>query len=247
MTAATLLIGLANWTEVCLAMNRVLAICLPHQYSKLSSRRVVLGMLLATWLMVGFIGPDGAYPWGGQFMVIFINQCVFVSYGRLGDFFVSMVMFVPMGLTGTCCAIILAKSALVQRQQRRAVVVIAAAPAVAAVATGSRRPGGHSPHTQRRLEIAVLLFTSFLWGAACDTPWTVMVQTSYSHLFIEYPILAVWVHFIIDAQYSISPVSCVTRFLLWQRVGLPHQPITEAAVCSATCRCHRLFSLRSQC
>ena len=59
---------------------------------------------------------------------------------------------------------------------------------------------------QRRMEIAVFLFTSFLWGAACDLPYMVLIG-GFSYLFLEYPILTVFVHFAIEAQYSVSPVS----------------------------------------
>ena len=118
MTAATCVQGVANWTEASLAVNRALAICLPHQYSRICSRKVIIGMLLCAWVIVLASVLPSAFSWGGHFMVIPVNQCTYVSAGAMGDFFAGMAMFVPMVLSGTCCAIILLKSVCMQRHQK---------------------------------------------------------------------------------------------------------------------------------
>ena len=52
MTATSVLMGMANWTEVCLAINRVMAICVPLHYNRCSSRKVIFCMLLTVWIVV---------------------------------------------------------------------------------------------------------------------------------------------------------------------------------------------------
>ena len=159
-------------------------------------------MLLCTWLFAAFVGPPATYDWAGKFIVIYINQCVYLSYGRTGDAFVALIIFVPMIFIGLSCTVILIKSVMAQRTKQR---VMVAAVNGAAAAQAKKRAAAN-PQMRRRLEMAVLLFTSFLWGAACDLPWTVLVE-GFPHLFIEYPILTVWIHSALDAQYSVSPVS----------------------------------------
>ena len=208
MTTASCLITMANWTEVCLAINRALAICLPHHYSRICSRKVIIGMLLTCWVIVGIVSPAGAYGWGGQYRVIFINQCVYAMTGWLGDFFVAMVMFLPMALSGSCCALILVKSVILQRQQSLVTAGVSGVVSESGGTTTTNRRRANNSHMHRRLEIAVILFTSFLWGAACDLPFMVMMER-YEDVFLHYPILTVWIHFILDAQYSVSPVCFV--------------------------------------
>ncbi|OQV22819.1 hypothetical protein BV898_03253 [Hypsibius exemplaris] len=199
MTAYTLIIGRANWTEVCLGINRVIAICFPRQYSRFSSRKVVLCMLAATWVITLVVAPPATYNLGGHLAVIFLNQCVYVAFHRLGDFFVACVMFIPMVLIGICCTIILGKSFQIAHHQRS----IANHVSVAGQENAVRKLLRRTTH-KRRMGIAVMLFTSFFWGAACDLPYVVVLE-GFQCLFSQYPILTVWVHFILDAQYTISP------------------------------------------
>ena len=198
MATATCIVGVASWTELCLAINRVFAICRPHYYSRISSRGIIRRLLLFPWLIVLLVVVPGVFGLGGFFTVIDINQCVYVSTGRLGDFFAAMALLVLMTLSGMCCAVILAKSVMTQPHRR-----------VTGNVSGDQEgtPARHvsDVHAHRRMEIALVLFTSFLVGAACDLPFIVMLMR-FGHLFVEYPLLTVWIRFLIDAQYTISPV-----------------------------------------
>ncbi|OQV14738.1 hypothetical protein BV898_11110 [Hypsibius exemplaris] len=195
MTSCVFLVSLSSWTEVFLAVNRVVAICFPLHYGRVSSRKVIFHVLPAIWICAIAMTLPGTFYFGGHFMAIFLNQCIYVPHNHFGEFLLSCVIFLPMSIIGICCVIILAKSIYIAYRRRQTIGLEVQKNAVRKCTTSQ----------QRRMEVAIMLFTSFLWGAACDLPYSVFTTESLQYLFRENPILTVWVHCILDAQYTISP------------------------------------------
>ncbi|OQV22585.1 hypothetical protein BV898_03410 [Hypsibius exemplaris] len=101
---------LVNWSDSMLAVNRCLALFVPHHYLSLTKQSANLAVLVFMWA----IGLAGMLPMsfgvGGQLRLSDLGQCgTFPAAGRLGMFLMSLVSYFPFSVTGTGALLILLK------------------------------------------------------------------------------------------------------------------------------------------
>ncbi|OQV22584.1 hypothetical protein BV898_03409 [Hypsibius exemplaris] len=189
---------LVNWSDSMLAVNRCLALFIPHHYRSLTNKAATLAVLIFMWA----IGLAGMLPMsfgvGGQLLLSDLGQCgTFPAVGRLGMFLMSLVSYFPFSVTGTGALLILLKMSGMARHR-----------VVSHVGASANNGGAGAVRGRkvilRHLKMAKILLLTFLWSAFCNMPWGVTVVV-FPWLYRQNPVEILWLRTCFTCQYGFTP------------------------------------------
>ncbi|XP_055353625.1 uncharacterized protein LOC129599426 [Paramacrobiotus metropolitanus] len=167
-----LLFTIIHWISVALAINRFVAILLPHRYSHISSRRATASLVTVCCIIAGvatfpFVkGILGYYAFSTV-----VGACVLIQYPHpVVPFLLSLSAIVPFCLQG---ALYLCVIANILRSWQTHVLETAA--------------------RSRQRTIAVMLMGSFVWYVACYSPLPIVI-TYFPSVWRSQPLLFFWLN-----------------------------------------------------
>ncbi|OWA52567.1 hypothetical protein BV898_17018 [Hypsibius exemplaris] len=186
-----------NWSSALLAINRFVAIQLPHHYKKLLSARIIGAMIILPWIVgIGITVPllfgiGGIFTWNPQ-----AGIC---SAKPTGPYIVTLVAlgaYVPIAVMGIVYVTICV--GLTWRRSRK--IVGQGNPSVDITLQGARK-------TQRRqVAMTNMLVVSFLLYCICFVPSPV-ISTNFPHLLVGNFMLQLWItKTLVLCNYAVNPV-----------------------------------------
>ncbi|OWA53942.1 hypothetical protein BV898_18366 [Hypsibius exemplaris] len=189
-------LSVINWSDAGLALNRLVALYLPHRYKAWSSTAANRAIIMGSWLTSLGIALPFTFSAGGQGTILSVlGLCNITATGPLGAFLSSMITYVSYAISGTGSLLILWKCFGFSRLRTRDVVPDRSGNAAAKYRT-----------TQRRLNMAKMLLLTFLWNGICAFP-AYVINRIFPYLYGTNPVSVMWVRTLTVCQYAFTPVS----------------------------------------
>ena len=189
-----LLVTTANWSDVSLAFNRMVAVCYPHYYSQMSTRKAGCALWIGTWSLGGVIVGLIASGLGSEFREVRSGVCIPVTTSLFGGIMSFATLPVPLVVFGLVILRIMV--ALLAEHKRRNRV---------AVAPASRKRG-----VNRKRALARAMIASFAWCLCSTVPYTIIFNL-FPQFSVNYPDGAGILRLVFWSEYAINPVSFGTR------------------------------------
>ncbi|OQV15811.1 hypothetical protein BV898_10063 [Hypsibius exemplaris] len=185
--------AVSNWADVCLSVNRFVAIVFPLHYRWWTQRSVNLAMVAFGWLLCAAAILPLSFGLGGSMPLLRTGQCGFLPVGKWGMLVTSITAYIPYGIIAGTSLTIWMKIITVQRARNQVQAV-----------DGSHaiKPMGIS---RRRLVVARMLLMTTVWSALCNIPWGV-IQFSFPGLYVTDPISVLWLRTVQVLQFGAFPV-----------------------------------------
>ena len=174
-------------------MNRFIALCFPHRYKVLASRRVNRLSIAANWAFC--VTAIVSYHFGfreNRLSVSRLGQCT--PAGPVGRFnYLGVMMtYLPFSIVGLGVVLIVWKSVAFRCTKKSAV--------------NEQGLGSVEDKVMfRRLKMAKKLLVTFVWSALCSAPNFVIV-TQFPQLTKHNPSLTLWVKTCLSMQFAFAPV-----------------------------------------
>ncbi|GAV01306.1 hypothetical protein RvY_12040-2 [Ramazzottius varieornatus] len=193
-----------GWSEVSLAINRAVAIGLPHLYPKFRDTRVSLTFMLATWSIAGVLVALSAAGVKVMFLPTAHGTCILspassqpLPFGTLPIFAMHTVPY----LVSVVITLMVFLTAYLKIRTNRS----------------STQPSASLDRLlQKRLVIARAIFVSALWCFVCLLPKSIIL----ARLSMSTPpsLLFDWLRALTVFQYAVNPVSvlCLTTYQVFQ-------------------------------
>ena len=199
--------AVVNWSDVGLALNRVVALCAPHKYRAWSSKRGNVAMIASYWIIsLAAVLLFPLHVGGSKLAFTPLGQCTLVLGPPLGVFGLVIITYYPFAMTGACVVVILWKSFMLMRERRRTVRQLEEDRKYRAVL--------------RRLTLAKMLLLIFLWTALCAAPGFI-ITSSFPRLFTANPVSVLWFRTCAVCQFAFTPVWNLTRQIFESYRGTP--------------------------
>ena len=86
-----------NWADLILAVNRFVAVCLPYEYKRFTTKPAICANIAVVWVTCGVIVLLPAFGVTGVYSVGPFGACTFVQtpHERGGDFRLAFAVYVP--------------------------------------------------------------------------------------------------------------------------------------------------------
>ena len=179
---------LVNWSEVSLAVNRVVALFTPHSYQAWTTKKVNICLILSIWLISSSIALPISL--GGLVRVGPLGQCTVAltiqKDAEYRDPF-SIITYSPYAICGVGALSILWKVSFRSRM-------------VSDGGVSRRRV------TSRRMKMAVVLVIVFVWNTACNLIAVVIVRF-LPGLLASSPVSSLWFLVLLALMNATTPVS----------------------------------------
>ncbi|OWA53948.1 hypothetical protein BV898_18372 [Hypsibius exemplaris] len=187
-------VSVVNWSDAGLALNRFVALYLPHRYKAWTSAAVNAAIITCCWLIsIGITLPFTVSAGGLGTVMSPLGQCQITAIGRLGTFLLAMVTYVPYAVSGAGSLLILWKCFGFSRLRARDV-----AP------DRSGNPAAEYRRTRRRLNMAKMLVLTFLWSCICASP-AYIITAMFASLYGTNPVSVMWGRTSTACQYAFTP------------------------------------------
>ena len=188
----TLIFTVVNWADVALAINRMFAVCYPHQYGRIASTRNSIYLYGATWVIsVGIVALTGS-GLGSSFQETRLGVCAPVVTSTFGVLLIMMMSLIPIFICG-----LLSFCIVVAFYKDRGGSIRSAS-----VDSGER------PTRNNRRHLARAMIISFSWCFVSTLPW-VVVLNFFPNIVKSYPVWGDILRLLSAAEYSVNPVSAV--------------------------------------
>ncbi|OQV17397.1 hypothetical protein BV898_08501 [Hypsibius exemplaris] len=193
------------WASLSLAINRFVALALPHSYQRIISKAVLTVMIFVPWVLGLSLNLPLYFGIGGRFFlqtVPFETCTTDLVPSGYGNAWVALAIFLPIGLIGLIY-VVLGMGWIARKFWRRNALVAPIAPA-------SRR--GNIAVNARRALLVRMLVVTYLWHCLCFLPPPILLS-SFPWLVVRYPTLVVlWLlKTVLLCGYIVSPVSLLSR------------------------------------
>jgi hypothetical protein len=195
-----------NWASLLLAINRYVAIAMPHFYKAWVSKKVLISMIVIPWV-IGIGDTLSVYlGFGANFMVVPpFNFCIIRGTdGFIGTIWVVIGAYLPLGLMGILYSAIFIRLAIVRRfnlESRIEQDVVASVISANGISRRSKRA--------RQISLAQMLIVSYVWYGACFLPAPVILA-SFPNLNRRFFMLPLWTaKTLMLSGYAASPVSFI--------------------------------------
>ncbi|GAU87546.1 hypothetical protein RvY_00376 [Ramazzottius varieornatus] len=199
-------IAATSWADVCLAVNRLAAICFPHQYNRVGSRKVSALMIAIAWaISIIDIGLHSSGKFGGLLERSSNGLCSLRVTERRGGFLVFLTVVIPYALVGVASVPIFITAFIKIRAARM-----------------SPQPQRRGTVLKKRLVIAKAMLASLIWCCLCAVPYTAVWSVA-PRLFVQYQGLTYWLKVGFVAEFAINPY------------GVPNCINTSSWSCEAAC------------
>jgi hypothetical protein len=188
------------WASLLLAINRYIAIALPHYYKKCLSWNSLVTMIVLPWL----IGVGNTVP---LYFGIGMNFSMVRPYGYCdarvievvyGTIWVTIGAYIPMVLMGVVYLTLFIRLAIRRYKMQGQIEHL----------SGRKKPKSRlkSTKNERQISMATMLVVSYLWFCLCFLPGPVLA-TSFHLIYVQDFMLALWTtRTIIICGYAVSPV-----------------------------------------
>ncbi|GAU92583.1 hypothetical protein RvY_04645-2 [Ramazzottius varieornatus] len=177
------------WHECFLAMNRFIAVMLPHHYNRIASKRAILLTIFLGYLVPFTLNVYASSttvptfsanpPFGGCLFNLHSNTIFQVIHGVLG-------VYIPMVVIGVAYSIVCIRVLVTKLYLKQKL-------------TGSMK---------RRVIMAQMLFAAFLWFCLTYLPQPILT-TFFKSIYLRYPISYFGVRWALAFGSSTSSVSVV--------------------------------------
>ncbi|OWA53028.1 hypothetical protein BV898_17464 [Hypsibius exemplaris] len=195
-TATAFLYVLGSWTETFLAINRVFAICAPNIYNRISSRTVVIAMMLMAWLLSSAELWLIVFKLAGEVHMIRDNRCTIVPKSFNDAVAHIVTLYTPGILTGACCSLIMLK-VIASKWRGRPATGVAAAGEAAVRRTHARR-----------MQVTVMLLGSYAFVTVTALPYALV-----TYILPRYtgpnPFVRRYVEYIFEIGWMVNPYNCI--------------------------------------
>ncbi|OQV25509.1 hypothetical protein BV898_00449 [Hypsibius exemplaris] len=187
-----------GWSEATLAVNRLIATVCPYHYPTWTTRRVGFAMVAACWVIsCGTLLPF-CFGVGGVFGSSSLGQCAalkssFITYSVI----FSVNAYAPYTIVGVIAVTIICKVCAKKLAKKYTV-----APDVTDPPVGLRTRALF----RQRLNLAGMLFVSFLFSVVCSQP-VALSNTLFPAYQKSDPLFSLWLVLARLIQYSLSPVT----------------------------------------
>ncbi|OQV17756.1 hypothetical protein BV898_08213 [Hypsibius exemplaris] len=188
------------WTNACLAINRLVAICLPLMYRDLMTTQITKWMVALTWiisvilLLPTMFGVGGVYDNPGGTEIV--SVCFFTITSPYGNLVMNVyASAIPIVIVAVAATTVTVKTVVAKIRRRRVVERLQADVQV------------ESRLLQRRLHIAKMLLLSFGIFLLCSAPVPLeMMSLNVRALIGRVPMLREWTRCISLLEYALNPI-----------------------------------------
>jgi 7 transmembrane receptor (rhodopsin family) len=189
-------LGFTNpWTDVCLAVNRFVAICLPHQYHRISSKKVLIAMIAYCWIGSFICGLLVGTGMTAQSIELVAKGCKVIKSNYIGLLSSYYGIYLPYVLIGLVIFGIMAK-VISDRFHR--------------FMAGSVVPEGLRGSQERRLKKARMFLAVYMWGIICYIP-NILMNNVFFYYLQKYPLVGFSTRILSSCNYAFVPVN-ILRF-----------------------------------
>lgn len=180
----------AAWSDVCLTINRFVAILVPHKYRFFSNKFMVTGMIIFVWAMAFTCVTPALFGVGFQFTLGSDGTCTTRITGPLSVLWISLGTWIPYAAISAGYLILwvgIAKSKCNQQ--------------VAAQPNGHAVPAPANLPSARRMRVTKTLTVLFLWNSVCVIP-----APFIAHYVKANAMVRIWQRVVPLIDYGTSPV-----------------------------------------
>ncbi|OQV19481.1 hypothetical protein BV898_06472 [Hypsibius exemplaris] len=185
-----------DWLAFLLAVNRVIAVCLPHVYSQYSTRKANYLGVAFSWLFSLLCVVPIALRVGGSIEQSNSGNCIFLP-AKIGHVLLALLSSAPIGLTGVAYIVVGMKICCVDVISRRSVLP--------AVPVTTREQKQRSNFARRRMAVTRMLCCSYLFGCACTAPGYV-ISSVYPGVYCRDPMISPWSRVITLCEFALNPL-----------------------------------------
>ncbi|OQV16762.1 hypothetical protein BV898_09119 [Hypsibius exemplaris] len=200
-----------NWASTLLAVNRYVAVVIPHHYQRMLTKQVLTLMITLPWLMgIGITAPllfgiGGLFVWAPEAGICYPRS----TGGPYGTVLVAVGAYTPLVLIGVCYMTLFVRIG-VGRRSNMIGLAWTASGGVANVRTRKAR--------RRQISMTNMLVVMFLWHCLCFLPSPIL-STTFPQVFTGNFMLQLWVtKTLVICGYAVSPVIFLAISLDYQRV-----------------------------
>ncbi|XP_055330393.1 melatonin receptor type 1B-A-like [Paramacrobiotus metropolitanus] len=177
----------ADWIESLVAVNRMMALSMPHHYRRMATEKVTNISALAMWVFSALWALPGSFDLGVQYVRNPYGTCVFDQRGNFGRMLFFIGFYLPLLIGAVCYGVIYVQ--LIWRKM-----------------AGTSITGGitRTLH-QRRVRMANTMFAAFVWTVVCYLPLPVVAVAAPTSTF-KYPLMPMWLSFVLFFGYMTTPI-----------------------------------------
>lgn len=186
-----------NWCDACLALNRLLAVNVSDYYTWWSSRKVTVANLVLCWGFGIFLALLACFGIGGKYALLPVGACNLIPVGVGGVVVFAFGVYVPVGLVGLFYGILFLRVFCLKYRSIRRVST--------ATESVNKRVFAFTRTMKRRINLAQMLFGSFLWYCLCLFPAPIM-NSFFRSVYFSSPLIFLWLRLVFACGYAVSPV-----------------------------------------
>ena len=191
-----------HWTEMLIAVNRFVAVILPHHYRAMTGKRATISMIVACWTICIVNMTLPLFNVAAQIdSNNFWKSCTMRGLKGQGQVFLFLVSFnayIPIGVEGTLYLVMFC--VIFSRR--------AAGKSHSRVDTGTPQmlasKVAEVQRLERRLRLAKMLFVGFIVPAICSLLTPIMAAAWPP--YVTYPLLHLTLRAVLVVGYAIHPV-----------------------------------------
>ena len=188
--ATIFFMAVVSWADVCLAINRTVAICFPHRYDIFRRRKITWTLIVSSWTISAAIAVLARTQTGVTFVTLNSGACSVVIVSPFAEFYMALCIVIPyLMIGGASVGIFSTASVRMRRPMDNAMEALKIKRLM-----------------QRRLIIAKAMVTSLVWNVLCSLPTLLILSAFVSETKIH-PWLDSLVTLDMDILYAMNPVS----------------------------------------
>ncbi|XP_055332329.1 uncharacterized protein LOC129584238 [Paramacrobiotus metropolitanus] len=184
--------AVGNWSAVFLALNRFVAVVIPHHYQKVATQPVLIGKIVLSWSIgLAITVPHYVLKLGVEFGLSPTGACVILKMDAfLFRVISALVFYLPIGIVGALYVVIFLKGLYLKRrilvhpEARRAPMPVV---------------------MKKRLQVARMLMWTFIWYCICYFPATFLPGFFY-HVYKDDKRIEFWAKTLLYLGYAMNPV-----------------------------------------
>ncbi|GAV09526.1 hypothetical protein RvY_19048 [Ramazzottius varieornatus] len=180
------------WTDVCLGINRVVAIFRPHQYARIARNSLNYFLSVMCWVIsIGLVVPIAFNVGGNVRMSPYTRQCEMDVRGITVYVLFCLFTVLPYSLVSTASTAVIIKSIMVFRSRNTRV--------------GNQAAAHEFQMFRRRLHVAKMLLTSFIWASTCQLP-SFLAYMFFKQWMLETPTAITWFNVLLAFEFVGNPL-----------------------------------------
>ena len=185
------------WTDVCLGVNRVVAIFYPHHYTRVAQNKLNYILAAMCWVISICLIVPMAFDDGANVRLSkFTGQCEMDVQGITAFALFCLFTVFPYSLVSTASAAVIVKSIKIFRRRKARV--------------GDPTVTQEFRVFRRRLHVARMLFTSFSLSSICQLP-SFLAYMFFKQWILNMPTMGTWFNLLLALEFVGNPVSTIVK------------------------------------